>query len=290
MHTLIASTDLSHPHLPLQLSGKQASKGFTLIELLVVIAIIALLASILFPVFAQAKGQAFRARCVSNLKQLAGACAMYADDNRGYFPYPGGDTAAPAWDEDVNGGLDAYLRNKSAGDTVWRCPSGKLPSRKVASGGRSNSLGRSYCMSDYLRQYNKGRGLWPPTDRSAGYNPGINESQLSHPSSTILFFETYQDTTPEAYAYRNGSPDFKDGTGGEPTCMHNGKMNVAMCDGHVQLVFPPETWSPQTRSGGMHRGAYRPAASVKPKLAQGTCLAQPDMWMPFEGFQNYPSQ
>jgi len=55
--------------------------GFTLIELLVVIAIIAILAAILFPVFAQAKSQAKKSNGVSNVKQIALAGVMYANDN-----------------------------------------------------------------------------------------------------------------------------------------------------------------------------------------------------------------
>jgi len=55
-------------------------KGFTLIELLVVIAIIAILAAILFPVFARAREKARQASCLSNLKQLGIAARMYAQD------------------------------------------------------------------------------------------------------------------------------------------------------------------------------------------------------------------
>ncbi|HOM83929.1 MAG TPA: DUF1559 domain-containing protein [Armatimonadota bacterium] len=56
------------------------ARGFTLIELLVVIAIIAILAAILFPVFARARENARKANCQSNLKQIAMACIQYAQD------------------------------------------------------------------------------------------------------------------------------------------------------------------------------------------------------------------
>jgi prepilin-type N-terminal cleavage/methylation domain-containing protein len=65
---------------------KRSSSGFTLIELLVVIAIIAILAAILFPVFAQARAQARKTTCVSNTKQLGLAVLMYTQDYDETFP------------------------------------------------------------------------------------------------------------------------------------------------------------------------------------------------------------
>jgi prepilin-type N-terminal cleavage/methylation domain-containing protein len=61
-------------------------KGFTLIELLVVIAIIAILAAILFPVFAQARDKARQTTCTSNTKQTALAFMMYINDYDETFP------------------------------------------------------------------------------------------------------------------------------------------------------------------------------------------------------------
>jgi prepilin-type N-terminal cleavage/methylation domain-containing protein len=60
--------------------------GFTLIELLVVIAIIAILAAILFPVFARARESARKTQCLSNMKQLGNAIMMYTNDYDEYFP------------------------------------------------------------------------------------------------------------------------------------------------------------------------------------------------------------
>jgi TatD DNase family protein len=66
---------------------RRHTKGFTLIELLVVIAIIAILAAILFPVFARAKNKAQIVTCASNMKQWAAAMNMYVDDHAGKYPW-----------------------------------------------------------------------------------------------------------------------------------------------------------------------------------------------------------
>lgn len=68
------------------MKNRMRSKGFTLIELLVVIAIVAILAAILFPVFAQARERARATQCISNLRQSATAVLLYVQDYDETFP------------------------------------------------------------------------------------------------------------------------------------------------------------------------------------------------------------
>ena len=83
-------------------------KGFTLIELLVVIAIIAILAAILFPVFAQAREKARQTSCLSNLKQYGTAYQLYADDYDDMCAY-GGDGNWPGQFGNYNEGVAWYV-------------------------------------------------------------------------------------------------------------------------------------------------------------------------------------
>jgi len=106
--------------------------GFTLIELLVVIAIIAILAAILFPIFAGAKNRSQMTKCLNNLKQLGNAMRMYSDDNSGRMPYDWpvstgtsaaknnwcGCPAAGGWVYPERGQIWRYTRNAS----IYRCP------------------------------------------------------------------------------------------------------------------------------------------------------------------------
>ncbi len=88
--------------------------GFTLIELLVVIAIIAILAAILFPVFARAREKARQITCVSNLKQLGTAVSMYSQDYDEFLPnnYLGKKDTNLWSDLSGSGLVDPYLKNK----------------------------------------------------------------------------------------------------------------------------------------------------------------------------------
>src|SRR5439155_11257537 len=78
-------------------TGMARAMGFTLIELLVVTAIIAILAALLFPVFAQARDKARQATCLSNLKQVGSALYIYTQDYDERMPYCYGFGRAWVW-------------------------------------------------------------------------------------------------------------------------------------------------------------------------------------------------
>src|SRR5450432_2755109 len=98
-------------------------KGFTLIELLVVIAIIAILAAILFPVFAQAKAAAKKASCLSNLRQLGTATLMYLND----YDYP---QSVYSLDAKIDPGTGVGILIPGSGDHVFTVYDALLPYMK----------------------------------------------------------------------------------------------------------------------------------------------------------------
>jgi prepilin-type N-terminal cleavage/methylation domain-containing protein/prepilin-type processing-associated H-X9-DG protein len=120
-------------HSNLSTKGKARRRGFTLIELLVVIAIIAILAAILFPVFAQAREKARQSSCASNQKQLGLAFMGYIQDYDEKFPPAAGivtsgtSTAVTHWGPtqdqptatQIPGLIDGYIKNRG----IFRCPS-----------------------------------------------------------------------------------------------------------------------------------------------------------------------
>src|SRR3954454_22537728 len=119
---------------------RRARFGFTLIELLVVIAIIAILAAILFPVFAQAREKARQASCLSNMKQIGLGMTMYVQDYDETFPHsPWNGQAVGTADNDYGKPdyktrftwywqLYPYIKSRR----VWVCPSDPNPKHPLA--------------------------------------------------------------------------------------------------------------------------------------------------------------
>jgi prepilin-type N-terminal cleavage/methylation domain-containing protein/prepilin-type processing-associated H-X9-DG protein len=122
-------------------------RGFTLIELLVVLAIIAVLAAILFPVFARARESARRTHCASNLRQLGLALQMYASDWDGLIPTTFGAPHHMIWRDDLgpvaHGRLMPYVRNLS----LFFCPTATGVKQDGDLGGKGwgGGLGGAWC-------------------------------------------------------------------------------------------------------------------------------------------------
>src|SRR5437899_10125822 len=117
---------------------KAERNAFTLIELLVVIAIIAILAAILFPVFARAREQARKTACLSNMKQIGLALGMYIQDYDQVFP-PGGLKVWEASKKTDRNLLAVQLQPYTKNDQIFHCPSDRgwdkyLPSVFLAFG------------------------------------------------------------------------------------------------------------------------------------------------------------
>ncbi len=107
-------------------------QAFTLIELLVVIAIIAILAAILFPVFARAREQARGISCISNLKQIGLAMQMYVQDFDESYPsiihpnFDGGCAPRLGW-LNANGGWVTLVYPYVKNGAIFHCPSAETP-------------------------------------------------------------------------------------------------------------------------------------------------------------------
>jgi prepilin-type N-terminal cleavage/methylation domain-containing protein/prepilin-type processing-associated H-X9-DG protein len=159
-------------------------KGFTLIELLVVIAIIAILAAILFPVFAQAREKARAISCLSNTKQLGLADIMYGQDY---------DEAGPSgYNTAGNGGgwacqLYSYVKSKGA----YKCPDDPLVS--------GANTGVSYAINANLCKANAHFPWTWPIDFGAG--TGLNLSHIVSPAKTVMLFEVENETIPDPSVY-----------------------------------------------------------------------------------------
>jgi len=212
---------------------RHSKPGFTLIELLVVIAIIAILAAILFPVFARARENARKSTCQSNGKQIGTAIMMYAQDYDemlipGAMPIAGNWTGAPRW----HALIQPYMKNTGA----LNCPS-------------KSNYGRGYGVNGNLC-YGGGSRHMAQIPDVAGTAVVMEGSQCTASVATDLDPVNWINYESYATDWQLSMPCNWDGTGAgtnytnggdgnltrRPVGRHMDHVTVVYVDGHVKSM------------------------------------------------------
>ncbi len=235
------------------------TRAFTLIELLVVIAIIAILSAILMPVLAQAREQGRRTVCSANLRQLAIANILYAQDWDGYYV-----PAAPEFLRDrrrwfgtrnaqgrftpEGGALTPYLKD---GGVIRRCPSFQTEvGFDIGTGG--------YVYNDV----GVGSRVWfiGYTDGLPAYDGSLSDVEILKPAETIMFADGALDigTGLAEYTFLIAPPDVLRRIPNafyplDPSVhfRHNGTANGVFVDGHLR----PLKMAQSVRQSGVYPNA-----------------------------------
>jgi prepilin-type N-terminal cleavage/methylation domain-containing protein/prepilin-type processing-associated H-X9-DG protein len=232
---------------------RRFKRAFTLIELLVVIAIIAILAAILFPVFAQAREKARATQCASNMRNLGTAVMMYVQDYDENMPYGymySSDRTVLWWWQDL---CRPYVKN----EPIYSCPS-MSPHRTwttLRPAGTPNPLIKDYIANAQAGAVYDLRPGWtgPPTRGAFINNGGTSTTtrsitEFEDPAGTIAIFDGFRSF--EIWALEQTDAWEKAGFGpgyvgaapnnnpptGHVHKRHNSGFNAAFCDGHAKFI------------------------------------------------------
>ncbi len=237
----------------------RSRKAFTLIELLVVIAIIAILAAILFPVFARAREAARKTSCINNLRQIGTAIQMYSQDYDESLPSgvlgSAGIGSTPAWSQYgwsyIFTLLDPYTKNTG----IYGCPS----ATGSMVGPAGNQIKVSYGYSEYL--YDVGRG-WSKEAALAGSRHGVaNIAVIADSRFAGIFNDWDNGNTGNATYPTNFLARVALANGATPR--HEGS-NFVFADGHAKFYPVNGIVCPQAQGAAGQKPIVNPAANLLP--------------------------
>jgi prepilin-type N-terminal cleavage/methylation domain-containing protein/prepilin-type processing-associated H-X9-DG protein len=237
---------------------QRSASGLTLIELLVVIAIIAILAAILFPVFAQAREKARATTCLSNLKQIGIAVSMYTQDYDNQYPsqqkdgvlvnLPNGPVVYPNEEQNYMTALFPYIKNTQ----IFVCPSDKP---NPGTGDYAVHKLKGGWANGY---HFNGTFLSNPPGCKPGTCSGLAEAAVVNPSNTQIMRESgygylFDRAWQRPYSAQRSAADY-----GKDDCasfvksqIHSNGLNLLMADTHAKWYHGNQTRNMSHRPDGI---------------------------------------